>query len=93
VLACPIAYVGEDGGLYLTSANGNAELRLTEPGWRVAGHTSIPICWSPCGRRLAFQASNARLQLAKDGQLLRRIHTTVPPQPGSVAAFRELGHR
>ena len=59
ILACPIAYVGEDGGLYLTSPNGNAEVRLTPPGWRVSGvsgeHSLMsPVAWSPCGRRIAF---------------------------------------
>jgi hypothetical protein len=64
VLACPIAYVGEDSGLYLTSSNGNAEVRLTDPGWRVSSWDSLvtPIAWSPCGRRLSVQASSPKLQ-------------------------------
>ena len=65
VLACPIAYVGEDGGLYLTNANGTAELRLTEPAWRVMSYHGLmsPLAWSPCGRRLACEAYNVNLGL------------------------------
>ena len=31
--------------------------------------------------------------LAKDGRLVRTIRTTVPPQAGTVAAYRKFGHR
>src|SRR5687768_12016861 len=60
VLACPIAYVGEDGGLYLTNENGTAELRLSPPGWRVQSRQGLdsPMAWSPSGLTLAFQFHN-----------------------------------
>jgi hypothetical protein len=60
VLACPIAYVGEDGGLYLVSANGSSEMRLSEPGLYVESRPGLysPVQWSPCGRRLGFNASD-----------------------------------
>ena len=33
VLACPIAFVSQDGAVYLTSATGTAELLVSPPGW------------------------------------------------------------
>jgi prepilin-type N-terminal cleavage/methylation domain-containing protein len=56
ILACPIAFVGDDGALYLVSPNGSAELRLSEPGWQVQsrGGLSSPVAWSTCGRRIGF---------------------------------------
>jgi prepilin-type N-terminal cleavage/methylation domain-containing protein len=58
VLACPIAVVGEDGALYLVSPNGNAEMRLTEPGLVVQSTVGLraAVQWSPCGRRIGFNA-------------------------------------
>jgi hypothetical protein len=57
VLACPIAFIGDDGGVYLTSPTGSAELRVTPPGWVAQlnwlGHS---IGWNPAGQQLAFQA-------------------------------------
>jgi hypothetical protein len=60
VLACPIAYVGQDGGLYLTNENGTAELRISPPGWRVESRQGLesPMAWSPSGLTLAFQFYN-----------------------------------
>ena len=60
VLACPIAYVGEDRALYLVSANGSAQMRLTDPGVVVDSQNglSAPVQWSPCGRRLGFNGSD-----------------------------------
>jgi hypothetical protein len=58
VLTCPIAFIGEGGGVYLTSPTGSVELRVTprdwvaQPNW--LGHS---IQWSPSGQHLAFQAS------------------------------------
>jgi hypothetical protein len=56
VLACPIAFVGEDGALYLVSPNGSSEMRLTEPGIVVQSTVGLrsPVQWSPCGRRVGF---------------------------------------
>ena len=60
VLACPIAYVGEDGALYLTNDNGSAEFQISQPGWRVESRDGLwsPMSWSPSGRLLAFRASD-----------------------------------
>ena len=60
VLASPIAYVGEDGALYLVSPDGSHELRLTEAGLYVDSFPGLeaPVQWSPCGRRLGFNASD-----------------------------------
>ena len=57
VLACPIAYVGQDGAVYLTNLNGNAELRISPPGWKAQSQNWLesPMAWSPSGQRLAFQ--------------------------------------
>src|SRR5512133_1017109 len=64
VLACPIAYVGQDGGLYLTNANGSAELRVSEPLWMVQSQDGLssPMAWSPSGRYLAFSEWNRSSQ-------------------------------
>ena len=56
ILACPIAYVGEGGGLYLTNINGTAELMISKPGWYIESRDGLwsPMAWSPSGRRIAF---------------------------------------
>ena len=59
VLACPIAYIGEDGGLHIVSATGSAEMRLTTgPDMMLyhPGGMSAAMQWSPCGRRIGFNA-------------------------------------
>src|SRR5688572_2170139 len=60
VLACPVAYVGEDGALYLTNVSGTAELMVSRPGWRVQSRDGprSPVAWSPSGNRLAFQVQD-----------------------------------
>jgi len=56
VLACPIAYIDDSGGVNLVTPTGSAELRVTPPGWQAQpnnlGHS---IGWSRSGQRLAFR--------------------------------------
>jgi len=53
VLACPIVYVGEDGGLHMTDVSGKADLLLFNlPGGKY--YYSSEIMWSPSGRKIAF---------------------------------------
>ena len=61
VLAAPIAYVGDDGGVYLTGPKGGYELRISPPAVRVDSYhgLSAPIGWSACGRRLAYHGTDA----------------------------------
>jgi hypothetical protein len=59
VLACPIAYVGQNGAVYLTNLNGSAELQISPPGWWVRSQNWLqsPMAWSPSGERLGFEYS------------------------------------
>jgi prepilin-type N-terminal cleavage/methylation domain-containing protein len=59
VLVCPIAYVGEDGGVYLTDPKGYHSLQISEPGTDVLiQHASSgPLSWSPSGQCLAYNAN------------------------------------
>ena len=63
VLVCPIAYIGQDGGVYLTGPKGGYDVPLTPSG----GHAQVnrdtywsnhPVDWSPCGRRLAYNVKD-----------------------------------
>jgi prepilin-type N-terminal cleavage/methylation domain-containing protein len=61
ILASPIAFVGQDGGVYLTSATGStAEVRLTPPGWDAGSAASGARgpTWTSCGQRLAFNVAD-----------------------------------
>ena len=67
VLACPIAFIGEDGGVYLTSPTGSAELRVTPAEWEARGNwIGHSMQWSPSGVHLAFQARD-RNRSSDDG--------------------------
>jgi prepilin-type N-terminal cleavage/methylation domain-containing protein len=59
-LVCPIAYRGEDGGVYLTDPKGGHSLQISEPGWKATPVYGFhaPMSWSPCGRRLAYNAGH-----------------------------------
>jgi len=61
VLASPIAYVGDDGGVYLTGPKGGYEVRISPPGIRANSSHGLdaPLGWSACGRRLAYHATDA----------------------------------
>jgi prepilin-type N-terminal cleavage/methylation domain-containing protein len=59
VLASPVAYVGKDGALYLTTRNGGSSLLISPPGYRVVESRpglESPVAWSFDGHRLAFRA-------------------------------------
>jgi prepilin-type N-terminal cleavage/methylation domain-containing protein len=60
VLVCPIAYVGEDGGVYLTDPKGYHSLQISESSTLVSPNHNIwaPLAWSPSGRRLAYNCVN-----------------------------------
>jgi prepilin-type N-terminal cleavage/methylation domain-containing protein len=57
-LVCPIAYRGQDGGVYLTDPKGGHSLQISEPGWVCSlNYTQCaPISWSPSGLRVAYNA-------------------------------------
>ena len=57
-LVCPIAYRGQDGGVYLTDPKGGHSLGISESGWVCSlNYTqSAPISWSPSGVRVAYNA-------------------------------------
>lgn len=57
VLTCPIAFIGDNGGVYLTSPTGGSELRVTPLDWK-ASYSSLghSIGWNPSGQQLAFYA-------------------------------------
>jgi len=58
VLVCPIAYVGEDGAIYLTDPKGGHSLQVSPPDNKTGVQHAVwaPVSWSPCGRRLAFNS-------------------------------------
>jgi prepilin-type N-terminal cleavage/methylation domain-containing protein len=69
VLVCPIAYIGQDGGVYLTSPKGGYEVPLTPSGARAVYSSDTywsnhPVDWSPCGRRLAYNVTDSALNRA-----------------------------
>jgi prepilin-type N-terminal cleavage/methylation domain-containing protein len=57
-LVCPIAYRGQDGGVYLTDPKGGHSLQISESGWVCSlNYTQCaPISWSPSGLRVAYNA-------------------------------------
>jgi prepilin-type N-terminal cleavage/methylation domain-containing protein len=57
-LVCPIAYRGQDGGVYLTDPKGGHSLQISESGWVCSlNYTQCaPISWSPGGLRVAYNA-------------------------------------
>lgn len=60
VLASPVAYLGIDNGVHLTSASGSADMRLT-----TATPNACPVChtapaWSPGGDRLGVRIDNGK---------------------------------
>ena len=63
VLVCPIAYQGEDGGVYLTDPKGGHSLKISGPGVIAQRPNFIyaPLDWSPSGRRLAYYAYDPAL--------------------------------
>lgn len=55
VLACPIAFVGEDNAVHLTDPTGTADLVIYDgPSYR---YYATPLWWSPSGRKIAFETS------------------------------------
>src|SRR5215204_4022624 len=60
VLACPIAYVGQDGIVYLTDPRGGYAIQISESGVHADSYHGLtaPVSWSPCGRRLGYRAYN-----------------------------------
>src|SRR5687767_14928840 len=80
VLASPIAYVGDDGAVYLTGPKGGYDLRISEPGFRVTSWhgTDSPIGWSACGRRLAYYGVDS----------VNRIQMTFIHEPSTGKVWR-----
>src|SRR3954463_5239170 len=58
ILVCPIAYVGEDEGVYLTDPKGGYSLRISEPGIGAGGFylSDGHLSWSPWVHGLAYNA-------------------------------------
>jgi hypothetical protein len=59
VLACPLAYMGDDQAIHLTDGNGAKDLELVGPGYGLSdngltGWNGSQMMWSPNGRRLGF---------------------------------------
>src|SRR5258706_6497320 len=82
VLASPIAYVGSDGGVYLTGPKGGYSVRLSPPGVRVVSYHGLdaPIGWSACGRRLAYHGTDST------GETVSYVH-----EPSSGKMWRVTG--
>jgi prepilin-type N-terminal cleavage/methylation domain-containing protein len=58
VLASPIAYIAEDGGVYLTGPRGGYSLPVSDLGVRaVSVDGQHCLAWSACGRRVGFSGS------------------------------------
>src|SRR5882672_12884321 len=80
VLVCPIAYVGEDGGVYLTDPKGYHAVQISESGTiTIPQHDRrSPLTWSPCGRRLSYYSFNR----------LTTVQSTCFQEPSSGRAWR-----
>jgi len=65
VLVCPIAYVGEDGGVYLTDPKGYYSVQISESGTlaQIQHNIWAPLSWSPSGRHLAYNGINRNTRL------------------------------
>ena len=57
-LVCPVAYRGDDGGVYLTDPKGGHSLQISDSDWPCSMNYTqcAPINWSPSGLRVAYNA-------------------------------------
>ena len=57
-LVCPVAYRGDDGGVYLTDPKGGHSLQISDSDWPCSMNYTqcAPISWSPSGLRVAYNA-------------------------------------
>ena len=88
-----------------TTAGANVALKhVNEPPSRppmvikLEGYRTVYFCdWTEQGNLLGNATSNGRdhtlVVFDKDGKILQRLATAVPPAPGVIASWRKYGHR